>query len=126
MRPVHFASVLVMSLAAVCAAEAQPAQPAKGGSDSAAAPAPGVRSFKLINGGKMGITAVYAAPTGSTNMSDDLLGKQTAGIGRTVTLKVNDQAGSCVYDLQLLMSNGDTADVKNIDLCKTAAVNYPH
>jgi hypothetical protein len=132
MRPAQFTTTLFLGLAALCAAgladaQAQGPAPVKGGSDTAAAaPAPGLRTFRLTNGGKTGITAVYAAPTGSNNLSDDLLGKQTAGVGRTVTLKVNDATGTCVYDLQLLMSNGDTADVKSLDLCKTAAVNYPH
>ncbi|MGZ6027739.1 MAG: hypothetical protein ACXWKU_22205 [Caulobacteraceae bacterium] len=89
----------------------------------AAAPKPGVRTLKLTNSGG-GITAIYAAPAGSSDMSDDLLGSQTAGSGRTVTLKVNDDKAACVFDLQFLMSDGKLVTRKAVDLCQTQAYTF--
>ncbi len=53
-------------------------------------------------------------------MSDDLLGKQTANAGKTVTLKIRDPQGGCVFDIQLLMTNGDTVDRKGVNVCQSA------
>ena len=85
-----------------------------------APPAAAVHQVKLTNAAKTGITAVYVAPSGSRNMSDDLLGRQIANAGKTVTLKVKDPQGTCVFDLQFLMDNGDTLDRKAVDLCHAA------
>ena len=113
---------IVIAAVLALGAGAASGQPAAGVQPAALSPGPHV--FKLTNGSKNGIQAVYAAPTGTLNLSDDLLGKQVAGVGKTVTLKVNDKAGTCVFDLQFLMNDGDAVDMKGVDLCKTSAVTY--
>jgi hypothetical protein len=127
MRPKLFVPGVIPCLAALAlagAALAQEAAPKSAGA-SVTASAGGPRVFKLTNSGKSSISAIYAAPAGTNNLSDDLLGKQVAGAGKTVTLKVNDKDNVCVYDLELLMNNGDTENLKAVDLCKASALNYP-
>ncbi len=104
-------AALLAALAFAGAGRAQPAQAAAGSSD--------LHVIKLTNSGKTGITAVYVAPAGSPDLSDDLLGKQTAGAGKTVTLKVKDPKAACTFDLQFLMNNGDTVTKKAVNLCQT-------
>ncbi len=100
-------------------AEAQPAAAAGG------APAkPGDHVLRLTNAGKGGITAIYVAKSGSQDVSDDLLGKQTAGAGRTVVLKVKDPGGDCVFDLQFLMSDGSMVIKKAVNLCQTTDISF--
>jgi hypothetical protein len=92
---------------------------------AAAAPAASdLHVVKLTNSGKTGITAVYVAPVGSPDMSDDLLGKQTADVGKTVTLRVRDPKAACTFDLQFLMNNGDTVTRKAVNLCETAVYAF--
>jgi hypothetical protein len=74
---------------------------------------------RLTNGEKGAISAVYVAKAGSTDASDDLLGRQTAGVGKTVVLKVKDPGGACVFDVQLLMSDGSIVTLKGVNLCQT-------
>jgi len=109
--------VLAVALACCAGAHAAAAQPAP------ANPAPVASSdlhvLRLTNSGKMGITAIYAAPADSIDMSDDLLGRQTANAGRTVTLKIKDPKSVCAFDLQFLMNNGDTVTRKRVNLCQT-------
>jgi hypothetical protein len=57
-------------------------------------------------------------------MSDDLLGKQTAGPGRTVLLKVKDPKGDCVFDLQFLMNDGSMVTKKAVNLCQTSDYSF--
>ena len=82
-----------------------------------AAPPSGDHMVKLTNSAKMNISAVYVAAAGSLDMSDDLLGKQVAAAGKTVTLKVKDPAASCVFDVRFLMNDGSTVTRSNVDLC---------
>jgi len=126
MRPGAFSSsAIVLCAAALLAAGPARAQEAgSSGARSAASAGGGPHVFRLTNGGKTGISAVYAAPAGTLNLSDDLLGKQTAAAGKTVTLKVGDHPGTCVFDLQFLMNNGDTVDMKGVDLCASQQVTY--
>ena len=91
------------------------AQPAPAATPAAAS----LHVVKLTNSGKTSITAVYVAPVGSPDMSDDLLGKQTADAGKTVTLRVKDPKAACTFDLQFLMNNGDTVTRKAVNLCET-------
>ncbi len=94
-----------------------------GGASAQPAPSPppgGDHLVRFTNGAKTAITAIYVAPSGSKDMSDDLLGKQTANAGKTVTLKIRDPQGGCVFDIQLLMTNGDTVDRKGVNVCQSA------
>lgn len=112
----------VLSLASVLALAGA------GGNALAQQPAPpggaGPHVVKLTNSGKTTITAVYVSAAGSPDVSDDLLGKQTAGAGRTVTLKVQDPKAACTFDLQFLMNNGDTVTKKAVNLCQTADYTF--
>ena len=84
----------------------------------------GIHVIKLTNNGHGGITAVYVAKAGTLDASDDLLGKQTANPGKTVTLKVQDPDGSCMFDLQFLMNDGSTVTRKGVNLCETEALPF--
>ena len=93
------------------------AQPAPG----APPPAAGVHTLALTNSGGTVVSAVYAAPTGSLDFSDDLLGNQVASVGKTVRVKVKDPAGTCVFDFQFLMADGGTATRKAVNVCQSDA-----
>ncbi len=90
----------------------------------ARAEAPGDRILKLTNTGKVSIVAVYVAPAGSQDTSPDLLGKQVASSGKTVTIKVQDPKGACVFDLVFLMNDGDMVVRPSINLCQAADYSF--
>ncbi len=114
-RGTIFTSIIGAATLAAMAGAAL-AQPAAGASTPQP---PGDHLLKLTNGAKTGILAVYVAPAGSREMSDDLLGKLTANAGKTVTLKIKDPQGACVFDLQFLMNDGATVDRKGVNLCQS-------
>jgi hypothetical protein len=116
-------AVLAGAGAALGQADAQPAAtPAS--SAPPAAPKPGDHVLRLTNAGGGGITAIYVAKTGTHDESDDLLGKQTAGPGKTVVLKVKDPGGDCIFDLQFLMNDGAMVTKKAINLCQTTEMSF--
>ena len=114
-RIVNSGIIMAAVLASAARAQPAPSPPPPG----APAKPPGDHVLKLTNSAKAGIVAVYVAPAGSHDMSDDLLGKQTANAGKTVTLKVKDPLGTCVFDLQFLMNDGGSVDRKGVNLCQS-------
>lgn len=114
-------AVLVLAPAAV---SAEPAPAAS--SPPAATPAAftgGDHVIKVTNGGKSAISAIYVAPAGTNNVSDDLLGSQTAGAGKTVTIKVKDPKAECVYDVQFLLADSRMVTQKGVNLCQSSALS---
>ncbi len=113
----NFRSVLLTVVLASAAAGAASAQPAS----SPQNPPPGDHSLALTNSAGGVVSAVYVAPSGSPDFSDDLLGKQVAGIGKTVHVRVKDPSGVCVFDVQFLMADGVTVVRKGVNLCQAAS-----
>ena len=117
-------------LAALCAgvlapgvAGAAAARPAPKAAAPAAAPP--AYTVKLTNGGTQAVTAVYASPTGKNDWGDDLLGRQTAGAGRTVTLGFKQMPPElCMQDLQLLLNDGQTVTKAGVDVCQTTDYRF--
>jgi hypothetical protein len=92
-----------------------------------AAPAapPPAHVVKLLNADTMAVTAVYASPAGKNAWGDDLLGRQTADAGKTVTLGFKEMpADQCSQDLQMLMNDGKTVTKTAIDVCTTADYRF--
>ncbi len=79
--------------------------------------------IRVTNAGRGSVSAIYVARSGSTDYSDDLLGSQTAGAGKTVTIKVKDPKADCVFDVQFLMADSKTVTQKGVNLCQTGALS---
>jgi hypothetical protein len=91
---------------------------------AAPAPTPGY-TVRLTNADTQAITAVYASPAGKNDWGDDLLGRQTAAAGRTVTLGFKPMAPElCMQDLQMLMNDGKTIAKGGVDVCQTADYRF--
>jgi hypothetical protein len=115
----HIAAASAFAAASLCLGSAS-AQTAAG--PAAATP---IHALKLTNGDSQGITAIYASPPGKNDWGDDLLGKQTADVGRTVTLSFkNLPPDLCKQDLQMLMSDGKTISKGGVDICQTPVYRF--
>ncbi len=98
------------------AAAAQPAPPAPAHA--------GDHTLAVTNSGGAVVSALYVAPAGSPDFSDDLLGKQVASVGKTVRVKVKDPAGACVFDVQFLMADGTSVTRKAVNVCETDSYTF--
>jgi hypothetical protein len=110
-------SILVISalaLAGAAAAQPAPGPPAQGGNHALA----------VTNSGGAVVSAVYVAPSGSLDFSDDLLGKQVASVGKTVHVVVKDPGGTCVFDVQFLLADGTTVTRKAVNVCQAASYTF--
>ena len=110
-----FRNILVSAGLAAAMAGAAAAQPAP----SAPPPPPADHQLAVTNSGGAVVSALYVAPSGSLDFSDDLLGKQVASVGKTVHVKVKDPAGACVFDVQFLMADGTTVTRKGVNVCQS-------
>lgn len=109
--------LLISALALAGAAAAQPA-PAPG-------PSPGGNhALAVTNSGGAVVSAVYVAPSGSLDFSDDLLGKQVASVGKTVHVVVKDPGGTCVFDVQFLLADGTTVTRKAVNVCQSDSYTF--
>ena len=81
-------------------------------------------TLTLTNGDPAAISSIYAAITGTENWTDDLLGKQMAGAGKTVTLKIAGPPEQCRYDLQLLMNDGKAVQKNGLDVCASPTYQF--
>ena len=113
-RSILSSLALSAATALACAATAQPA----------ATPPPGDHALAVTNSGGSVVSALYVAPSGSLDFSDDLLGKQVASVGKTVHVKVKDPAGSCVFDVQFLMADGTVVTRKAVNVCQTESYTF--
>lgn len=98
------------------------------GSALAAAPTPATppgHTVKLVNADTQAITSIYASPPGRNDWGDDLLGKQTAAAGRTVTLSFRDVTPeTCTKDLQMLMNDGKVVTKAAMNVCETPEFRF--
>lgn len=108
--------LVILSLAVAGAAAAQPASPppAQGGA----------HALSVTNSGGAVVSAVYVAPSGSLDFSDDLLGKQVASVGKTVHVVVKDPGGTCVFDVQFLLADGTVVTRKDVNVCQNASYTF--
>ncbi len=108
-------SGFALGLAGAAAAQSSaPVQPAHAGD----------HLISVTNSGGAVVSALYVAPSGSPDFSDDLLGKQVASVGKTVKVKVKDPAGACVFDVQFLMADGTTVTRKGVNVCESASYTF--
>ena len=108
-------------VAATSLAGAAKAQPAAA---PAPTPHPGDHALAVTNSGGAVVSAVYVAPAGTPDFSDDLLGKQVASIGKTVHVKVKDPAGACVFDVQFLLADGTSVTRKAVNVCESDSYTF--
>ncbi|HTK36074.1 MAG TPA: hypothetical protein VL358_12415 [Caulobacteraceae bacterium] len=107
------------------AAPAKP-KPATAASAATAGPPPaGAHLVKLTNTEKQAVTAIYASAPGKNDWGEDLLGKQTAAPGRTVSLTfIARTPEACVQDIQLLMNDGKTVQKNGVNVCDQADYQF--
>jgi P pilus assembly chaperone PapD len=86
-------------------------------SDPASDPA---KAVQVANSGKRPIVALYTAPPGSHDWSDDMLGKGTLKPGKTMKLTLKAKPAECKIDVSALLDNGNTMTRSNVDLCAPA------
>jgi hypothetical protein len=81
------------------------------------------REFLLQNRSNDAITQVLASNIGDTTFVPiDLLGDETIGAHRSLTIAPFDAQGWCRFDFRITFGNGLQQDVYNVNVCEATRV----
>jgi hypothetical protein len=101
----------LMLLLPLCAAAASPAL------------AQGQQDFTLVNRTGYEIREVYVGPTRSSNWGRDILGEGVLPANQRRDIRFASATRDCAFDIKVVYSDEDTAEWRNLDLCKISRVS---
>jgi hypothetical protein len=86
----------------------------------AAAPAfAGDQDFTLVNKTGYDIAEVYASPTKAADWGKDIMGNDVLSNGDQIDITFAPNASACIYDLQVVYSDKESAEWDKVNLCTT-------
>ena len=93
----------------------------------AAAPSTSVgtarQNFSVVNATGHTVMTLNVSPTSENEWGDDILGSQVLQAGQTAQVVFDRAETQCNYDIRATYDDGDTSDVRNVNLCQVGTVN---
>lgn len=83
------------------------------------------RRIELVNGTRMAIVEIYAAPAGTERWGQDLLGDDVLAPGGTVLLGLPEGSG-CWRDLRTVLDDGTSLMRRSINICQVPRYAISH
>lgn len=74
--------------------------------------------FNLRNRTQATLVTLQIGESTNPNWGEDILGQDTLAPGETAEVTINDNLSDCAYDLRATFTDGDTLDVRNINMCE--------
>ena len=103
------------------AAPAAPAGNAAGGEESAA-PATGQQNFTLVNNTGHTVVTLNVSPSTQNEWGPDILGRDTLANGESAAITFPHGETQCNFDIRATYDDGDTTDMRGVNLCSVATV----
>lgn len=95
------------------------AKPDGGGSPAATASRDNFdRRVRIVNGSSRVITLVQGSPTNQNEWGADRIPTMTLTAGQATIVDFNDNNGECRYDLRVTFDDQNTAEQRNVDICR--------
>jgi hypothetical protein len=108
-------------------APAPAANDAAPAADEGAAPTGAVgtarQNFSILNSTGHTVMTVNVSPTSETQWGPDILGSQVMQNGQTLEVSFDRSTTECNYDIRATYDDGDTTDMRNVNLCQVGTVN---
>jgi len=82
----------------------------------------GNQDFVLINKTGYDIDEVYLAPSHQKTWGDDVMEEDTLDNGQRVTIKFSHKEKDCIWDMNIVFSDGEEAIWEGFDLCKISEI----
>ena len=113
------------SNAAAPAAPAAPAEPAA--AEGSAPPAAAVQgqarqNFTVLNRTGFTVVTLNVSPSNETNWGPDILGRDVLANGESAAITFDRSESQCNFDIKATYEDGDTTDMRNVDLCTVGTV----
>jgi hypothetical protein len=81
------------------------------------------QNFSILNSTGHVVMTVKVSPTSETSWGPDILGSNVLQNGQTLEVAFDRSTTECNYDIQATYDDGDTTDMRNVDLCRVGTVN---
>ena len=81
------------------------------------------QNFSVVNATGHTVTTLNVSPTSENEWGEDILGTQVLAAGQTAQVVFDRAESQCNYDIRATYDDGDTSDVRNVNLCQVGTVN---
>jgi hypothetical protein len=98
-----------------------------GESEEAAPPTASVatarQNFSVVNRTGHTVMTLNVSPTTEDEWGPDILGSDVLQAGQTAAVTFDRAETQCVYDIRATYDDGDTTDMRGVNLCQVGTVN---
>ena len=81
------------------------------------------QNFSVVNATGHVVTTLNVSPTSENEWGPDILGRDVLQNGQTAQIVFDRAETQCNYDIKATYDDGDTTDVRNVNLCTVGTVN---
>jgi hypothetical protein len=80
------------------------------------------QNFSVVNATGHVVMTLNVSPTSESEWGPDILGRHVLQTGDTGQVVFDRAESQCNYDLRVTYDDGDTSEMRNLNLCTTATV----
>lgn len=81
------------------------------------------QNFSVVNGTGHTVMTLNVSPTTENEWGPDILGSQVLQNGQTAQVAFDRAETQCNYDIRATYDDGDTTDMRGVNLCQVGTVN---
>jgi len=81
------------------------------------------QNFSVVNGTGHTVMTLNVSPTREDEWGPDILGTQVLQNGQTAQVTFDRAETQCNYDIRATYDDGDTTDMRGVNLCQVGTVN---
>ena len=103
-------------------APAAPAAPAAGGAPGAAVQGQAQQNFTVVNNTGHTVMTLNVSPSNEDSWGPDILGADVIANGASATVTFERGQSQCLWDIRVTYDDGDSNDMRGVNLCEIATV----
>ena len=81
------------------------------------------QNFSVVNATGHVVMTLNVSPTSESEWGPDILGTEVLQPGQTGQVVFDRAESQCNYDIKVTYNDGDTSEMRNINLCQVGTVN---
>ena len=81
------------------------------------------QNFTVNNNTGHVVMTLNVSPSDENNWGPDILGSQVLGDGESAEVTFQRGESQCLWDIRATYDDGDTTDIRGVNLCQVAVVN---
>lgn len=101
---------------------AAPAAPAAGGAPAAAVQGQAQQNFTVVNNTGFTVMTLNVSSSNENSWGPDILGANVIANGASAMVTFERGQSECIWDIRATYEDGDTSDMRGVNLCEVATV----